>query len=412
MRAVRSAPLLLAFALVVACDGEPTPVSPSNAAPVYEGEMPWIQVRAGGEASWFSVSEYFSDPDGNSLTFAAVPGNPAVASVAVESGRITVTPMQAGRTTVTVTASDPTGSSVQGSLVVTVRRPARGSFNIDLILAGDPVTQTQAAAFERAVDYWMAILADSELEDVALGETARLGCGVDTAEQRIPTADDLVIVANVRQTNRRGLAFGGPCSVRNGSGLPFTGRIIVSTEALDGLEDQADLVGASGLELLENLILHEIGHVLGIGTLWDDLIGGSASDDPHFTGALAIAAFDAAGGDGYTDGAKVPVEKLVEAHWRQDVFEGAGQAEVMTPIFTLGASLSAITIQSLADLGYTVDVSLAQPYRLPVPELVTAGAGWVRTARASVYRFGDDIMRGPVVVVEADGTVVRVIPGR
>ena len=139
-----------------------------------------------------------------------------------------------------------------------------------------------------------------------------------------------------------------------GSGLPFVGRIIVSTEALDGLEDQADRVGASGLELPENLILHEIGHVLGIGTLWDDLIGGSTSEDPHFKGALAIAAFDAAGGDGYTDGAKVPVEKLV----------------------------------------------------------VTAGAGRVRTARASVYRFGDDIMRGPVVVVEADGTVVRVIPGR
>ena len=417
MRTVRLAQLLLASVAAVACDGGMAePEQPANESPVVEGDLPWIQLRVGGEPGWFDASSHFSDPDGSPLTLTAISQNPAVATASVEDGLVTVAPAARGRTTVTVTASDPGGLAAEASFRATVRRPPPGSFNIDLIFAGDPVTETQAAAFVRAMNHWMSILADTELPDVPIRDAAPLGCGEDTAEQRMASADDLVIVANVRQTNRIGLAFGGVCGVRNASGLPYTGRIIVSTEALANLEAYADVQSASGLEVLENLILHEIGHVLGIGTLWDDLIGGSSSDDPYFTGALALAAFDSAGGTSYTAGAKVPVEERVEAHWRRDVFDGEGQSEVMTPVLTIGASLSAITIQSLADLGYTVDVSLAQPYRLPGTDVATADAVRDRTGAAAnrmgaaVYRFGDDIVRGPLLVADADGNVVRVIP--
>lgn len=418
MSTLRFPRLLLAAAAAAACgDGTAEPEQPANEVPVVEENLPWIQLRVGGEAGWLDASSHFSDPEGLGLAFVAESRRPSVASVAVEGSRIMVTPEGEGRTAVTVTATDREGASVQGSYRVDVRGAATGSFNIDLIFAGDPINETQAAAFERAADYWMAILAETELPDVTLREETPLGCGEDTAQQRLASADDLVIVANVRQTNRIGLAFGGVCSVRNASGLPYVGRIIVSSEALGNLEQWADARSTSGLELLENLILHEIGHVLGIGTLWGDLIGGSSTDDPHFTGARAIAAFDDAGGTGYADGGKVPVEPRIEAHWREDVFDGDEQAEVMTPTITIGASLSAITIQSLADLGYTVDASLAQPYRLPGLDSVAADvAGTVESAagrvRIPVYRVGDDILRGPVVATDADGRVVRVIPRR
>lgn len=415
MRTVPLAQFLLATVAVTACgDGTAEPEQLANEVPVVEENLPWIQLRVGGEAGWFDASPHFSDPDGHTLTFAAATGSPAVASVTAEGSRITVTPVGQGRTTMAVTATDPGGASAQASYRVDVREPGPGSFNIDLIFAGDPINETQAAAFERAADYWMAILADTELPDVTFREDTALGCGEDTAQQRLASADDLVIVANVRQTNRIGLAFGGVCRVRNASGLPYAGRIIVSSEALGNIEQWADARSTSGLELLENLILHEIGHVLGIGTLWRDFIGGSSSDDPHFTGALAIAAFDEAGGTGYEGGAKVPIEPRVEAHWREDVFDSEEQAEVMTPTITIGASLSAITIQSLADLGYTVDVSLAQPYRLPGMDVVAADVAGPREGVAgpvgtAVYRVGDDVLRGPVLATDAEGRVVRVI---
>ena len=76
----------------------------------------------------------------------------------------------------------------------------------------------------------------------------------------------------------------------------------------------------------------------------------------------------------------------------------------MTPFASLGTPdpLSAITIQSLADLGYTVDVSLAEPYTLP--GLVAADE-----AGTEVIDLGDDVLKGPIVVVDRSGRVVRVI---
>ncbi len=177
--------------------------------------------------------------------------------------------------------------------------------------------------------------------------------------------------------------------------------------------DVADLDGLERLGKLEETVAHEMGHVLGIGTLWDGLglLRNPAWDteppDTHFTGPLAIEAFDEAGGRGYR-GAKVPVENTggpgtENAHWR----EAALMLELMTGYMNIGGSepLSAITIQSLADIGYEVDVTLAEPYRLPSADAARA----IDPDRLLPY--GDDIWRGPIVIMDPDGRIVRVIPG-
>ena len=56
------------------------------------------------------------------------------------------------------------------------------------------------------------------------------------------------------------------------------------------------------------------------------------------------------------------------AHWRSSVFWRHGpesRNELMTP--GGGRALSAFTVQSMADLGYSVDVSQASPYTLHDP---------------------------------------------
>ncbi|WP_420441923.1 hypothetical protein [Candidatus Palauibacter sp.] len=67
--------------------------------------------------------------------------------------------------------------------------------------------------------------------------------------------------------------------------------------------------------------------------------------------------------------------------------------------------LSAITVQSLADFGYAVDVTAADPYRLPGAD----AARLIDEARRIPY--GDDIWKGPIVVTDPDGRMVRVIRG-
>ena len=123
-----------------------------------------------------------------------------------------------------------------------------------------------------------------------------------------------------------------------------------------------------------------------VPTLIDAKVKGDAltlsivpAPDTHFSGANAIAAFNAAGGASYT-GAKVPVENTLggagsrDKHWRESILDN----ELMTPrIGGAAHPLSAITIQSLADIGYRVDVTQADAYMVPDPStrVATASAG-------------------------------------
>ena len=380
----------------------------SNRAPVAERAMPWIGLRAGGEAASVNASSYFRDPDGDNLAYSAVSGSPDVVSVAVAGDRVMIDPVGAGSATVTVMATDPGGLSTPSSFRVGVRGGSPGSYDIDLFLIDD-VSESIEAAFDDAVDYWSSILAETELSDVPVGQhLLPLGCEDIITDRTVPTIDDLLIVASVRKIDGPFgiLASAGPCGIREGvGGLPFMGAMQFDVDDLERLEEAGDM---------EEVVLHEMGHVLGIGTGWRTfglLVNPSLPDnsgaDTHFPGPLTIAAFDEAGGTTYSGGQKVPVENRAgpgsgDSHWRESVLDH----ELMTPFQNGGVldPLSAITIQSLADMGYAVDVSLAEPYRLP-------GAAAVAADPARKIEYGDDILRTPIIVVDRNGRVVRVIPG-
>jgi hypothetical protein len=153
-----------------------------------------------------------------------------------------------------------------------------------------------------------------------------------------------------------------------------------------------------------------MGHVLGFGTLWTS--AGLLADpedpdtpgleDPHFTGAQALVAFNAAGGNAYV-GAKVPVMNMggagtINSHWRDDVFD----PELMTGFLSVGFNpLSAVSVRSLEDLGYTVDVANADAFTL-APAFRTAGA---RRGRQLV----NDVISDPIRRIDASGRVSGVV---
>ena len=182
------------------------------------------------------------------------------------------------------------------------------------------------------------------------------------------------------------LGFTRVCYVRAHTGVPAMAIVIIN-------EGQVRTNALSTTEV-EALAVHEVGHALGLGaaTPWTDLI--DTSSDPHFTGSRAVAAFDAAGGDSYT-GEKVPVETDIRAHWRESVMGD----ELMTTYFTVGVDnpLSAITIEALADMGYTVDLSLAETFTLPSGDVAPFGP-----TRRRVIDLSHDTYTGPVALVESE----------
>ena len=249
-------------------------------------------------------------------------------------------------------------------VVVRFDQLPKGDFDIELVFL-DPFTEDQKNAFQYAARRWMSVITE-DLPDYKFTQGWSGKCG-DQA-YKIPSGeriDDLrIYVTSI------------------GSGTPFVG--VAGWGAPDLLRETTHLpvLGCMGLVEGANLItlLHEMGHVLGFGTVWDDL--GFLRDpfgDAHFNGPLAIAAFNDAGGRGYT-GKKVPLQQD-RVHWRLPVLEG----ELMGP--SGGAALSAIMVQSLADLGYGVDVSQADPYTLPG----AAGKAAAKVAVAMPAILGVDV---------------------
>ena len=89
-----------------------------NQAPVAVGIIP-VQSMTVGAAGAVQVSGYFSDLNGDSLTYTAVSGNTNVVTTRVSGAYLTITPVRVGGATVTVTASDGALSTTQ-SISVTV----------------------------------------------------------------------------------------------------------------------------------------------------------------------------------------------------------------------------------------------------------------------------------------------------
>jgi hypothetical protein len=207
-------------------------------------------------------------------------------------------------------------------------------------------------------------------------------------------AGHLAVLALLKPLDGPGgtLALSSPCVLRAADDLPIASVVRI---------DSADVAALQAAGTLRPVILHELLHALGFGVLWRapgsgqagfDLLAGAASTDPVFIGVEGRAAFrDFDGGQAYP-GTPVPVEADGGAgtragHWRKSVLGD----ELMTGSMT-GTThpLSRTTIGSLADLGYLVDFTAAEPFLVVAP-LAQAR----RAAEGAPLDLSDDLATEP-----------------
>ncbi len=250
---------------------------------------------------------------------------------------------------------------------VTVRfdRFRKGDFDIEVVFLGDFI-EGQKNVLKYAARRWMSVIT-ADLPDYEFTQGWSGTCGGQSIE--IPSGeriDDLRIYVGSFEDAEGPSGYGGTRLLRE-SHLPIFGCMTFNSKP----------------GYLQITAPHEVGHVLGFGRrIWGSLGFFQDPDgDQHFNGPLAIAAFDDAGGRDYS-GKKVPVEG---SHWRYSVLEG----ELMGP--RGGEALSAITVQSMADLGYGVDVTEADAYTLPGAAAAQASAN-TTAAIASIPK--DDRLGG------------------
>ena len=317
-----------------------------------------------------------------------------------EDGIARVGSWRVGSAGVNILTASVEGAEVENEPVEFLATTANAAgYNITVHYLGE-YTTSQLRAFAEAELRWERHIT-GDLADVNQTLPAN-ACGANP--ETAGPFDDLTIFVTIEPIDGPFGVLGqaGPCFVRVPGDLTVIGRMQFDVDDVDLLETEGSL---------QAVILHEMGHVLGFGTLWTEL--GLLEDpsepnaepplpDTHFTGPQAIAAFDAAGGTSYT-GAKVPVMNIggagtVNSHWRDEVFD----PEVMTGFLNDGFNpLSAVTIRSLQDMGYAVSITGADPFTL-TPAFRVAGP---RRGRELV----NDIISDPIRRVDSNGRIVGVI---
>ena|GEM_PF-6407301 len=235
-------------------------------------------------------------------------------------------------------------------------------YKLEVVFPDNSLTASQKAIFTTAANRWAQIIT-GDLPEVVI-ETYGL-------------IDDLVIEATGPYIDGVGGILGqaGPTNIRSGSYFPASGIMEF---------DSADLANMEANGSLLNVILHEMGHVLGIGTIWSNkgLLTGAGGTDPRFTGTGATNEYKNIFSNSETS---VPVENTGgggtrDSHWREATFNN----ELMTGWLNSGTNpLSRITAASLADLGYEVNLAAADSYNKPTGT----------ATQTNLIHFKDDILK-------------------
>lgn len=272
-----------------------------------------------------------------------------------------------------------------------------GDNHVGVIFAIEP-PEVARAAFVSAANRWSEIVADTPITGALVSEG---DSPCDPVEGNLAFVDDFVIdhlmiisvIDSIDGPNNI-LAAAGPCALEpNGNAFPLIGVMIFDSDDIDGLLTDGTF---------EVVILHEMGHVLGIGTLWSQSTQGqigrrvlrdsesllrdpindpftqitNGNNRPTFVGQNAFAAYQRLGGNEDA----VPVEDGVilgrpefndetgqgsaDGHWNIEDFVNELMVFAINPD-NVRFPLSEVTIASLQDLGYTVNIGLADVFFVP-----------------------------------------------
>jgi Leishmanolysin len=373
MRHLSAAVLIAGIAILSAC-------SDNSGPPGGGGVLTQIIIRPGGNNQLTLAGTPLPQPivvvpadnqnqtiPNQTATFAVIAGGGAIpnATGTVNAdGSITAPTWTLGKSAVTQTLQ-----VTIGSVSTNVNAIVNTAYVIDVRFFGRTLTASQQALFTNAAARIKALVVGqlppvtTQNTDVSSPNTCG-ATGVAPLSEQIP---GVIIFASIDSIDgpRKILAQSGPCYIRNTSaGLDFRTSVGIMKF------DSADINSLDVNGNLQEVITHEMMHVVGFGSFWDSTAKNlliNYGPNVSYNGANGIAGCQQLGA-AVTCASSVPVEGVqggagtINSHWRETTFGN----ELMTGFLNTGTNpLSVMSVRSLADLNYTVNPAAADPYTLP-----------------------------------------------
>jgi hypothetical protein len=239
----------------------------------------FLAAAVGDPAAADTVSFVNSDPADQDFTVSGVPTWLAVVptagtvtasasqDIALTADACAASGVQEATLDIAFSDSGALRTSALTPLSVTVFQvcsPTPGAFDVQLLFFGDGYTAATLAPFISAEERWESVIT-GDIEDRNGFSWPADDCFFNEPSFGTFDIDDVAIAVKVGDIDGASgtLARAGPCRIRVGGGpddpLTITGVMEF---------DSADIASFGDLE---TVVLHEMGHVLGIGPLWDNV---------------------------------------------------------------------------------------------------------------------------------------------
>jgi hypothetical protein len=349
---------------------------------------------------------------GETITFIVAAGGGTLdgtSAVSDANGTVTAPPWRLGKS-----ALPQTLRASLGTITVDVNATVQTGYQIVVRFWGDtPVSAADQAIFINAAARIRGIVT-GDIENSQANDFPLSSCGVLNEPNITETIDDVIIYASVQPIDGAGdsngnvLARAGPCAGHTG---PTGWQTAIGVMEFDSFDFQQ--LKTSGA--IQDVVTHEMIHVLGFGVFWDpptpenpagrDFLQGVGSGDPRYTGMQGRLGCVGLGGT-VTCSASVPAENVGGAgsensHWRESSFG----SEMMTSILSSSNPISSMTIGGLVDLGLVVNSADNDGYIIP------GGSFKANTnVIAATAKPGWEQIIQPTFAIERDGSFRRLRP--
>lgn len=230
-------------------------------------------------------------------------------------------------------------------------------FNIDFEFLGPPIAKNLQLAFKKSAEKWTKIITRDYATSYCFIE-GTTQCGITFTKSFC--VDDVLIFVKVKPIDGKGgvLAQAGPC-YWDELGKPRLGVMYFDVKDAQQLRQTGRWT---------RVVMHEMGHVLGLGSAAWDMFNlktpQNAKPPYYYLGKHGNEGNLRVGGPGpyvqLEDSAGVGTDG---SHWKESIYGD----ELMTGFISekkIKMPLSLLTVKALQDLGYEVDESMAEPYHV------------------------------------------------